>query len=120
MSRLGKLPRPARDRRFETAQAAYGAGDFGRARELATLVVADGRASLEVVRGLAEVEYLLGDYAAAEALLRQVVAGSARNASMRVDAEAALALVSCRRTALRSATACSPTSRTRSNSRSGS
>jgi hypothetical protein len=42
------------------------------------------------VRGLAEVEYLLGDYAAAEALLRQVVAGSGRDTSVRVDAVAAL------------------------------
>ena len=93
MTKIGRLLRSTRDRRLETAQAAYGIGDFRRARELGAELLADGRTSFEVLRGLAEVEYLLGNYVAAEALLRQAVAGSSRNVSTRVDAEAALALV---------------------------
>jgi tetratricopeptide (TPR) repeat protein len=93
VTRLARLLGRARDRRFDAAQAAYEMGDFGRARELGAEIVAEGGALLDVVRGLAEVEYLLGDYAASEALLRQVVASSGRDASLRVDAEAALALV---------------------------
>jgi hypothetical protein len=81
------------DPRAEEAGAAHAAGDFVRARELAAAVVADGDASLEAVRGLAELEYLLGDYEAAELLLRRVVDDAGRNVDLRVDAEVALALV---------------------------
>jgi gag-polyprotein putative aspartyl protease len=63
--------------RAEEAAAAHAAGD----------------ASLEAVRGLGELEYLLGDYEAAELLLRRVVDDAGRNVDLRVDAEVALALV---------------------------
>lgn len=93
MTVLEKLrPRP-RDPRFEEARTAHAAGDFARARELAREVVAEGDASPELLRGLAEVEYLLGDYETAEPLRRRVVEGSGRNAALRVDADVALALV---------------------------
>jgi gag-polyprotein putative aspartyl protease len=78
--------------RVEEATAAYAAGDFVRARDLAAGIMADGNPSLDAVRGLAEVEYLLGDYDAAEPLLRHVVAEVGRNVELRVDAEVALAL----------------------------
>ena len=81
------------DPRVEKATAAHAAGDFVRARELAADVVADGDPSLEAVRGLAELEYLLGDYDAAEPLLRRVAENAGRNVELRVDAEVALALV---------------------------
>ena len=81
------------DSRVEEAKTAHAAGDFARARELAAEVVAEGDPSLEVVRGLAELEYLLGNYEAAEPLLRRVVEDAGRNVDLRVDAEAALALV---------------------------
>jgi hypothetical protein len=53
----------------------------------------EGDASLEVVRGMAELEYLLGDYVTAEMLLQQVVARAGKDIEVRADAEAALALV---------------------------
>jgi hypothetical protein len=65
------------DPRAEEAAAAHAAGD----------------ASLEAVRGLGELEYLLGDYEAAELLLRRVVDDAGRKVDLRVDAEVALALV---------------------------
>ncbi len=78
---------------MEEATAAHAAGDFVRARELAVEVVAGGDASLEALRGLAELEYLLGDYAAAEPLLLRVRQEAGRDATLRIDAEVALALV---------------------------
>ena len=93
MTVLDRLRRRSRDPRFEEATAAYAAGDLVRARELAREVVADGDPSLEALRGLAEVEYLLGGYEAAEPLLRRVVEGAGRRVDLRVDAEVALALV---------------------------
>lgn len=81
------------DPRVAAARAAYAAGDFVRARELAVEVVAESDPSLEVLRGLAELEYLLGAYEAAEPLLRRVVKEAGRNVALRVDAETALALV---------------------------
>ncbi len=93
MTVLDRLRRRSRDPRFEEATAAHAAGDFARARVLAREVVADGDSSLEALRGLAEVEYLLGDYAAAEPLLNQVVKEAGRRVDPRVDAEVALALV---------------------------
>lgn len=53
----------------------------------------EGDASLEVVRGLAELEYLLGDYVTAEMLLHRVVARAEKDVETRADAEAALVLV---------------------------
>jgi hypothetical protein len=88
-----RLLRRKADPRIETATAGYAAGDFLRARELAVEVVADGDPSLEALRGLAELEYLLGDYDAAERLLRRVVEDAGRKTAVRVDAEVALALV---------------------------
>jgi Aspartyl protease/Tetratricopeptide repeat len=88
-----RLLRRKADPRIEAATAAYAAGDFLRARELAVEVVADGDHSLEALRGLAELEYLLGDYDAAERLLRRVVEDAGRKTAVRVDAEVALALV---------------------------
>ena len=87
------LRRRRRDSRIEEATAAHAAGDFVGARELAAAIVADGDPPLEAVRGLAELEYLLGDYDAAEPLLRRVVEEAGRNVDLRVDAEVALALV---------------------------
>jgi hypothetical protein len=46
-----------------------------------------------VLRGFAELEYLQGDYEAAEPLLRRVVEESGRDLAARLDAEVALALV---------------------------
>jgi hypothetical protein len=88
-----RLLRRKVDPRVEEARAAHAAGDFGRARELVREVVAEGRASLEVLRGLGELEYLLGDYEAAEPPLRRVVEEAGRNVALRVDAEVALALL---------------------------
>ena len=88
-----RLLRRRADPRIQAAKAAHTAGDFVRARELALEVVADGDPSLEALRGLAELEYLLGHYDAAEALLRRVVEDADRNAAARIDAEVALALV---------------------------
>jgi hypothetical protein len=88
-----KLLRRRVDPRVEEATAAHAAGDFVRARELAADIVADGNPSLEALRGLAELEYLLGDYEGAEPLLRRVVEDAGRNVELRVDAEVALALV---------------------------
>lgn len=93
MTVLDRLRRCRRDPRLEEATAAHAAGDFVLARELAREVVADGDPSLEALRGLAEVEYLLGDYDAAERLLQRVVSGAGRRTDLRVDAEVALALV---------------------------
>jgi hypothetical protein len=90
---LRLLRRRPRDPRVEEATAAHAAGDFVRARNVAAEIVADGDASLEAVRGLAELEYLLGRYDAAEPLLRRVVEAAGRNVDLRVDAEVALALV---------------------------
>jgi Aspartyl protease len=90
---LRLLRRRPRDPRIDEATAAHAAGDFARARELAAAIVADGDPPLEAVRGLAELEYVLGRYEAAEPLLRQVVEEAGRNVDLRVDAEAALALV---------------------------
>jgi hypothetical protein len=88
-----RLLRRRRNPRIEEATALYATGEFARARALAAEVVAGGDTSLEALRGLAELEYLLGDYDAAEPLLRQVAEQAGRNAAARVDAEAALALV---------------------------
>ena len=88
-----KLLQRRTDRRLLEARAAHAAGDFLAARELAIDIVADGNPSLEVLRGLAELEYLLGEYEIAERLLQQVVAGARRDVEARVDAEVALALV---------------------------
>jgi tetratricopeptide (TPR) repeat protein len=85
--------RPKVDPRVEAATAAHAAGDFAGARELAREVVGDGDPSLEALQGLAELEYLLGEYGAAEPLLRRVVEEAGRNVRVRVDAEVALALV---------------------------
>ena len=45
------------------------------------------------MRGLGELEYLLGDYDAAESVLQRAVEESGRRVDLRVDAEVALALV---------------------------
>jgi predicted aspartyl protease len=88
-----RILRRRADPRVEEATAAHAAGDFVRARELAAEIVAEGDPSLELVRGLAELEYLLGNYEAAEPLLRRVVKDAGRSLDLRVDAEVALALV---------------------------
>jgi hypothetical protein len=88
-----RLRRRRVDPRVERAVALHAGGDFVGARGLAAEVVADGEPSLEALRGLAELEYLLGDYDAAEPLLRRVVEEAGRRAEQRVDAEVALALV---------------------------
>ena len=93
MTVLDRLRRRPRDSRVAEATALHAAGEFVRARELAAELVAEGEASLEVLRGLAELEYLLGDYGAAEPLLRRVVERAGRDVAARVDAEVALALV---------------------------
>ncbi len=90
---MRRLLRPKVDPRVEAATAAHAAGDFAGARELAREVVGDGDPSLEALQGLAELEYLLGEYGAAEPLLRRVVEDAGRNVRVRVDAEVALALV---------------------------
>ena len=89
---VDRLRRPTADPRLAAARAAHAAGDFVEARRLAAPLVEHG-ATLEAVRGLAELEYLLGDYGAAEDLLRRVVEESGRDVEARVDAEVALALV---------------------------
>lgn len=88
-----RLLRRKADPRIEAATAAHAAGNFVYPRELAVEVVADGHPSLEALRGLAELEYLLGDYDAAETLLRRVVEDAGRHTAVRVDAEVALVLV---------------------------
>ena len=80
-------------RALDEARAAHAAGDFAAARRLVQPVVAAGGGPLEAVRGMAELEYLLGDYDAAEALLDRIVQASRKRAKARLDAEAALALV---------------------------
>ena len=87
-----RLRRPAADPRLAAAREAHAAGDFVEARRLAAPLAGAG-ASLETARGLAELEYLRGDYCAAEDLLRRVVEESGRDVAARVDAEVALALV---------------------------
>jgi gag-polyprotein putative aspartyl protease len=89
---VGRLRRPTADPRLAAARAAHAAGDFVEARRLAVPLVEHG-ATLEAMRGLAELEYLLGDSGAAEDLLRRVVEESGRDVDARVDAEVALALV---------------------------
>ena len=81
------------DERVTAARAAHAAGRFAEARRILAPVVDEGDASLEVVRGMAELEYLLGDYVTAEMLLSQVVARAGKDIQARADAEAALALV---------------------------
>ena len=81
------------DERVAAARSAHRAGRFAEARRILAPVVDEGGASLEVVRGLAELEYLLGDYVTAEMLLAQVVARAGKDIETRADAEAALALV---------------------------
>jgi hypothetical protein len=75
------------------ARAAHAAGDFGAARRMIEPVVVARGAPLEAVRGMAELEYLLGDYDAAEALLDRVVTATRAGSARRLDAEAVLALV---------------------------
>ena len=81
------------DERVAAARAAHAAGRFAEARRTVAPVIEEGDASLEVVRGMAELEYLLGDYVTAEMLLHQVVARAGKDVEARADAEAALALV---------------------------
>src|SRR5262245_20608078 len=88
-----RLLRRRADARVQEATALHAAGDFVRARELALEIVEDGDPSLEVLRGLAELEYLLGDYASAEPRLRQVVAMAGGAVAGGGAAEVALALV---------------------------
>jgi len=80
-------------RALADGRAAHAAGDFAAARRLVQPVVTGRGAPREAVRGLAELEYLLGDYDAAEALLDGIVQTSRKGSSARLDAEAALALV---------------------------
>ena len=87
------LRREAVDPEREAARDAHAAGDFVEARRRLKSVVENGDGTVEALRGLAELEYLLGDYVAAEALLRRVVDGAGKNRKARVDAEVALALV---------------------------
>ena len=75
------------------ARAAHAAGDFAAARRSIEPVVVARGAPLEAVRGMAELEYLLGDYDAAEALLDRIVNATRASSARRLDAEAALALV---------------------------
>ena len=49
------------DERVAAARAAHAAGRFAEARRTVAPVIEEGDASLEVVRGMAELEYLLGD-----------------------------------------------------------
>jgi hypothetical protein len=81
------------DERGAAARSAHRSGQFAEARRILAPVVDEGDASLEVVRGLAELEYLLGDYVTAEMLLAQVVARAGKDIETRADAEAAIALV---------------------------
>jgi hypothetical protein len=91
--RIGGLPTGGETAETTAARRAHAAGDFDEARRILAPTVARGGASLEAIRGLAELEYLLGNYGGAETLLRQVVAASGKDLERRVDAEAALALV---------------------------
>ena len=93
MRRLLARLRGREDERVAAARSAHAAGRFAEARRIIAPVVDEGDASLEVVRGMAELEYLLGDYVAAEMLLTQVVARAGKDIEARADAEAALALV---------------------------
>ena len=90
---LARVRRSKADPRLVPARNAYAAGDFVEARRLARPIAAADDATLEAVRGLAELEYLLGDYETAERLLRRVVEESQEDVATRVDAETALALV---------------------------
>jgi hypothetical protein len=81
------------DERVTAARAAHAGGRFAEARRILAPVVSEGDASVEVLRGMAELEYLLGDYVTAEMLLHQVVARAGKDVETRADAEAALALV---------------------------
>ena len=81
------------DERVAAARAAHAAGRFAEARRILAPVVDEGDASLEVVRGMAELKYLLGDYVTAEMLLTQVVARVGTEIEARADAEGAFALV---------------------------
>jgi hypothetical protein len=90
---LASRLRRREDERVTAARAAHAAGRFAEARRILAPVVDEGDASLEVVRGLAELEYLLGDYVTAEMLLHRVVARAGKDVEARADAEAALALV---------------------------
>jgi hypothetical protein len=81
------------DGRVAAARAAHASGRFAEARRILAPVVDEGDASLEVIRGMAELEYLLGDYVTAEMLLHRVVARAGRDVETLADAEAALALV---------------------------
>jgi Aspartyl protease len=91
--KLASRLRRREDERVTAARAAHAAGRFAEARRIVAPVVAEGDASVEVVRGMAELEYLLGDYVTAEMLLHQVVARAGKDVEMRADAEGALALV---------------------------
>jgi aspartyl protease len=90
---LASRLRRREDERVTAARAAHAAGRFAEARRILAPVVDEGDASLEVVRGLAELEYLLGDYVTAEMLLHRLVARAGKDVEARADAEAALALV---------------------------
>ena len=90
---VARVRRPKADPRLAGARDAHAAGDFVEARRLATLIATADDASLEAVRGLAELEYLLGNYEAAERLLLRLVEESRKDVATRADAEAALALV---------------------------
>jgi hypothetical protein len=81
------------DERVAAARSAHAAGRFAEARRILATVLDEGDASLEVVRGMAELEYLLGDYVTAEMLLTQAVTRAGKDLEARADAEAALALV---------------------------
>ena len=81
------------DERVPAARAAHAAGRFAEARRILAPVMDEGDPALEVVRGMAELEYLLGDYVTAEMLLHRVVARAGKDVEARADAEAALALV---------------------------
>ena len=88
------LRRATADPELEATREAHAAGDFVQARRRLRSVVGNGGgATVKSVRGLAELEYLLGNYVEAEALLRRVVEEAGKNRSARVDAEVALALV---------------------------
>jgi hypothetical protein len=89
---VSRLRRPE-DERVTAARAAHAAGRFAEARRIVAPVVEEGDASVDVVRGMAELEYLLGDYVTAEMLLHQVVARAGKDVETRADAEGALALV---------------------------
>ncbi|MCP3997220.1 MAG: hypothetical protein GY722_19505 [bacterium] len=83
---------PGKDRLMEDARVLHAAGDFEQARRTLAPVLANDDAPLEAVRGMAELEYLLGDYSAAEELLYQVVERAGAGVEVRADAEAALTL----------------------------